>query len=126
MSTQINSYVVLGVRLDYKVFTRMIESLCNGDEFDAHNIFVDPYCDSAFNETTEPHNGLSMLFDGRDGDYVIIGEILHKTPNHTWFETPVVLDFVEVVEKAPAVSQRIFDEFGIRQKSQVIVVSHFR
>lgn len=126
MSTQINSYIVLGVRLDYKEFNRMFRSLCNGDDSEAFDTFVDPYCDNAFREDCDPHNGLSMLYDGRDGDYVVIGEILHKTPNHTWFESPVVLDFAEIHTKAPKVSERIFEEFGIRESSQVIVVSHFR
>lgn len=125
MSTQINSYVVLGVRLDYKEFNKHIKSLCE-DEWEAHETFVEPYCDSPFKGEPSSHNGLTMLYDGRDGEYVIIGEVLHKTANHEWFTSPVEIDFHNVQERAVVISDKIFEHFEIRESSKLIVVSHFR
>lgn len=125
MSTQINSYIVLGVSIKYDEFNKHIQPLCS-NEFEAHETFVSPYYDSAFEIEAGSHDGLTVLYDGRDGEYVVIGEVLHKTPNHTWFESPVEVEFRELEERASKISEKIYEHFAIQRQSKIIVISHFR
>ncbi len=80
MSSNSNSYVILGVRLDF-------EKYGSDTFFEKYS----EYDDNSF-KGIEHHNGLAMLFDGMNGNYIIIGEIKEKTEQHQGFSDIVIAD----------------------------------
>ncbi|HCF6944052.1 TPA: hypothetical protein NIJ01_006300 [Pseudomonas aeruginosa] len=66
MSVQSNTYVLVGVKLDYDHFAE--------EEFDELEI----YRDSAYNGICH-HNGLCLIDDGMGGEYCFIGRVLAKS-----------------------------------------------
>lgn len=66
MSVQSNTYVLVGVMLDYDDFTE--------EQHDA----LEPYRDSAY-RGIEHHNGLCAIVDGMGGEYVAIGRVVAKS-----------------------------------------------
>lgn len=66
MSIQSNTYVLVGVKLDYDHFTE--------EQFDE----LDDYRDSAYDGACH-HNGLSLIEDGMNGEYCFIGRVLAKS-----------------------------------------------
>lgn len=67
MSVQTNTYIMVGVMLPYDSFTE-----------EQHEQDFDDYCDSAY-KGIHHHNGLCVLADGMQGEYVAIGRVLKKT-----------------------------------------------
>jgi hypothetical protein len=78
MSTQLNTYVLVGVKLPYDHFS--------GDDLDTDADYekLEPYMDSAF-KGIEHHNGLCVLFDGMNGKYIAAGRVLAKTDESDGF-----------------------------------------
>jgi len=69
MSIHRNYYILIGVRYEYIEFN---------DKFKGVDYGV--YCDSAF-EGIEHYKGLCVLYDGMNGEYVMVGRVLYKTKN---------------------------------------------
>jgi hypothetical protein len=67
MDVRSNTYVIVGVKLDYDHF----------DEEQEESL-LEPYKDSAY-RGIEHHNGLCVISDGMSGDYIIAGRVLAKT-----------------------------------------------
>jgi hypothetical protein len=67
MSVQSNTYVMVGVKLEYGHFSEEQE----GE-------LLEPYKDSAY-KGIHHHNGLCVLSDGMGGRYIFAGRILAKT-----------------------------------------------
>lgn len=67
MGTRTNTYVVLGVKLDYEHFSEEQEE-----------DLLEPYKDSAY-RGIEHHNGLCVISDGMGGNYIVAGRVLAKT-----------------------------------------------
>jgi len=89
MSTQINTYVLWGVVLDYRELADLFSGPDGGDTM--YEFFED-YCDNAFKPEANPKDGLTCLFDGRDGKYVAVGHVAEKTENHHFLTAPVSFD----------------------------------
>lgn len=66
MSVQSNTYLMVGVKLDFDAFT--------AEQRDK----IEPYEDSAFGGIHH-HNGLCAIVDGMNGDYIFIGRVLAKS-----------------------------------------------
>ncbi len=112
MSTQVNTYVILGVKLPYPKG--------GGDE---EYKKYEKYMDDAF----EPRQrGLVVLFDGRDGRYVIIGHVMAVTDEGGSFD--------DVIELAPptdkllkSIAKEIKAHFGLEnQQIKYWVTSLYR
>lgn len=78
MSVQINTYVLFGVLLPY--------TICK-EHYDA----LEPYTDNAFEPSFNPKNDLTVLYDGMNGDYVMIGHVVAKSENYRFFVKPISL-----------------------------------
>ena len=115
MSTQVNTYVMIGALFPYDVF--------KGD--DAYER-LEPYKDNAF-EGIQHHDGLCVLYDGMTGEYVAIGRVLEKTENHQPFEHPI-----RIAPSTDAERQSLHDD--IRRLIQIegdftvqhLVISRYR
>lgn len=75
MSTQINTYAMVGAILPY-----------DGELYDK----LEPYMDDAF-EGVQHHDGLCVLYDGMNGEYIAVGKVVAKSANHEGFVAPVRL-----------------------------------
>ena len=77
MSIQRNRYIIIGCKYNYKEFN---------EKYNDYEKYVSPYLDSSFDEKIIEHNGLSMIYDGMNGEYVYIGKIIKKTGEHEIIE----------------------------------------
>jgi hypothetical protein len=113
MSTQVNTYVMIGALFPYDLLAGSYERL-------------EPYKDGAF-EGIRHHEGLCVLYDGMDGQYVAIGRVLEKTGNHNHFEHPI-----RIAPLGDAERQSLHDDIRrlIRLEGdfsvQHLVISHYR
>ncbi|HHK4951245.1 TPA: hypothetical protein ACQT04_006172 [Pseudomonas aeruginosa] len=74
MSVQSNTYVLVGVKLNYQEF----KDRYLGDDEEGYYQYVDPYSDSSY-KGIQHHDGLCVIFDGMSGEYVFIGRVLAKS-----------------------------------------------
>lgn len=81
MSVQVNTYVMYGVVLNYEEVKAHV-----GKGF--YELF-EPYIDNAFKPETNPKDGITVLFDGMNGKYIAIGQVVEKTANHRSFDDVV-------------------------------------
>lgn len=114
MSTQVNTYVMVGALFPYDMFR-------NAD-FER----INPYTDSAF-KGIHHHEGLCVLFDGMNGEYVAIGRVLEKTGNHDFFEYPIRIAPLGDAERQSLHNDirrliQLEGDFSVQQ----LVISHFR
>ena len=111
MSVQCNTYVMLGTVLPY-------ESL--KDDYEK----FEPYTDSAF-KGIHHYNGLCIMFDGMDGEYVAIGEVLSKSENWRGLEGFIYPKLTP--KKRKAIAKKITGLFGIGDPDvSVVIFSHYR
>lgn len=87
MSTQINTYVLFGVVLDYEKAHKawQHDDPAYPDLYDV----LEPFIDNAFKPETNPKDGLTVLYDGMCGKYIAVGHVIAKTENHGHFDTPI-------------------------------------
>jgi len=113
MSVQCNTYVMIGVKIPYPEEAT--------DEFYDK---IEPYTDSSFGGI-EHRDGLTVLLDGMNGEYMTIGKILAKTESYEGFEHPIEVHFNN--EEFFHVASSIEEHFGIKNpKVGVWVISHYR
>lgn len=112
MSVQSNQYLIYGARL---VFDRYGD----GD----YERFK-KYCDSPFETNDLNPNGLHCLFDGMNGEYVIIGRCLKKSAEGESIDyaliEPVSHDLAEMTRLL------IKAELGIQAPMQLHLITHYR
>jgi hypothetical protein len=113
MSVQVNTYVMEGVLFEYAALEDRYEDF-------------EPYMDSAF-EGIKHKDGICVLFDGMNGDYVAIGRVIAKTENGQHFETgPITItpstSFESQVELSLAISRLVGHGVTLRY----MVISHYR
>jgi hypothetical protein len=112
MSTQWNQYLIYGVKISYGTTDEPYEK-------------YEDFFDSAF-EGIKQHRGLCVLYDGMNGDYILIGHVLEKSDEGQPFQDPMDLEaptggFAEVIAGA------IEREFGIEKPQlKLWLVTHYR
>ena len=79
MSMQHNIYVMIGTTFPYDTF-----------KDDVKYSQLEPFMDSAFDDVHH-HEGLCILFDGMNGEYVAVGKVLAKSANHEGLVAPLVV-----------------------------------
>jgi hypothetical protein len=116
MSPQLNHYVVYGANLPYKRFTEIQEKI------------ISLYTDSAFEISTNPKDGLTILDDGMSGTYIIIGVVIAKTENHQGFDEPIEITGIPPEYDRAALFKLIndLDYDATEVKYKYIVVSYYR
>ena len=82
MSVQANTYAMIGAILPYR-----------NDLYDS----LEPYMDSAF-KGIHHHEGLCVLYDGMNGEYIAVGRVIAKSGNHEGFVAPVRFPDLEEFE----------------------------
>lgn len=114
MSVRVNTYVMEGALFQYELLK---------DRFD----HLEPFMDSAF-EGIKHKDGVCVLFDGMNGDYVAVGRVIAKTGNHQHFEYgPISLTAPAGFEKQQELHDAICKVTGQDNVSlQFLVVSHYR
>lgn len=111
MSTQCNTYVILGVEIPYEK---------HSDQYDKY----EKYMDSAFDEKRE---GITCLLDGMNGEYIILGHVMAKTEDWAGFNNPIVIpQDLEGYSVYNDTKRDLKDLFGITEKLKFIIVSHYR
>lgn len=113
MSTQVNHYIILGVKLPFSKEDSSYEKL-------------EQYLDSAYNPKRE---GFLVLYDGRGGEYIVAGHVLSATDELSdggyGFENPVVIN--PTSKEITAVKRDLEDKLGIKNAEvRPIVVTHLR
>jgi len=91
MSTQINQYLIVGQKLDFGEFH---DKLNNNDPLDPDawlDDILDKYSDNAF-KGIHHYNGLCVLYDGMNGEFVFIGRVIEKSGNHEMLNKILRLD----------------------------------
>ena len=116
MSVQVNTYLVIGVKLPY-------DDKWTGE--DNYEKFED-YHDSAY-EGIHHHNGLCMLSDGMSGEYVIIGKVLQKSGSHGGLRGVTDLDEIDSNGcDRIYVGSLLKAQFDIDKPATIMIVSHYR
>jgi hypothetical protein len=116
MSSQQNTYVMIGAIFPYELF--------KGDEiYDK----LEPYTDNAF-DGIHNHKGICVLFDGMNGEYVAIGYVLAKSDNHEGLEAPVVINGQIGTADIKADIQRFIGDIVALPEFEVtpIALTHYR
>lgn len=75
MSVQTNQYLGYGFMLPYSVLD-VLQDKMSESELDE---LLDSFHDSAFNEKIVEIDGVSMLVDGMNGDFVFFGKVYAKS-----------------------------------------------
>lgn len=121
MSVQVNTYVGVGVLLDYCTYMK------NSEDEDAYYEKLEPYMDSAF-EGIKSKDGLSVLFDGMNGKYIFVGHLFAKTDNYEHFEEPIKIKELTDLEKDLLASNisKLLDQKIDSVSLKPYVISHYR
>ncbi|MFX0133803.1 MAG: hypothetical protein ACFFDN_09170 [Candidatus Hodarchaeota archaeon] len=111
MSTHFNQYIIAGIKLPYPD---------NDDFYEKYESFED----NGYKTTIK--TGLTMLFDGMCGNYVIIGKVLKKSE----IDMPFDEDIIEIPQITPSVKKHIITEinkhFDIEYKPiKIYIVTHW-
>jgi hypothetical protein len=76
MSVQTNQYLMWGVLLPYQWSKDWEKAHDNKSFYDEHEEFI---ADSAFSREITHEDGIFCLFDGMNGEYLVIGRVLAKS-----------------------------------------------
>lgn len=77
MSAAVNRYIMLGAKFQFKPSPYNFEDF--EDYLDNHNA----------GKVTEK-NGLTCIYDGMNGKYIMLGKVLHKSGNYEEFDHDVI------------------------------------
>lgn len=118
MSSQSNTYVMVGVKLTHDTLS---EEQLYGE--------FEPYMDSAF-EGIHHHNGLCMIADGMGGRYIFIGRVLAKSDDQNGnygLNKPLDLDEASTIKLRLEVENLIAEQFTIEEPDvRDWVFTHYR
>ena len=79
MGTERRDYIMLGAKLPYEAIDANEQEL------------LDAYWDNAYEDEVKEHGGITMVADGMNGHYVILGKVLMKGLEDGGFEMTEVL-----------------------------------
>lgn len=112
MSVQVNTYIAFGAMMPF--------STLNEDEYDTY----EPYMDSAF-KGIHHHNGLCVIRDGMNGEYVFIGRVLAKSRVHEHFDQAMTPEVTPT--EMELIGNLIASQFDIaKPEVKLWIFSHYR
>lgn len=117
MSTQSNTYMMVGAKLPYDQFTE-----------EQHEELLDTYRDSAY-KGIQHHNDLCVVVDGMSGRYVFIGRVLAKTDDQNGnygFYNPIDATAAMTPELQAEVTTLIQQQFGLALDVRLWAFTHYR
>ena len=117
MSAQMNQYIIIGTKLGFDEFNEHMKNRYGVDQFgEWPREAIEPYEDSAF-EGVHHHKGLCVLYDGRDGMFVVIGHVMLKSENNMPLDNVDFSDYDPTAKGTTQVSGLveclITEQFGI-------------
>lgn len=115
MSTQCNHYVILGASLPF----------LKGDEGDDQYEKFENFMDSAYKPKK---SGLLCLYDGMNGEYILVGHVLASTKESGGFDRLMCMDAPdsELVEQIVDEIKTHFDIEVKKSDIKTYVTSHYR
>lgn len=126
MSTQINQYLIYGVSLPYS-FQKLWEEK-TGKEFD--DTFEGYMTDNPFKQEIGQKNGITILVDGMNGEYLVAGYVYKKSADHGYIGEGVLELNPNPIPAAMAdfVSQEIKKMFSLEEEPALknILLTHYR
>jgi hypothetical protein len=121
MSSQMNTYVMVGVMLPFDFFNHRFPDSEN-EVFE----LLEPYMDSAF-KGIHHNDGLCVLFDGMCGKYIAAGRVLAKTSDHDGLPRPIDATLAMTPEMQGEVATLLQQKLQIPgPEVRVWVLSHYR
>lgn len=81
MSVSTNQYLILGVKLPYERETSY-------EDFE-------PYIDNGYKPDIIHKNGLACIYDGMNGNYIMLGRIIEKSPRDEQIDGPYCMEAVD-------------------------------
>lgn len=121
MSVQLNHYVMVGAKYDYRDF---YEKFVSSDYEKVIEDWIDDveyeYCDSAL-EGIKGKNNITIISDGMNAEYVYIGCVIYKSSDHGFLD-----DFKRPgnTPTSAEVELLITKEFNVEVKCQLFAFSH--
>lgn len=114
MSVQTCQYLIWGIRIPYKENNQLSET---------HREFMD---DSAFKDGVKHKDGIFCLFDGMNGDFIIIGRVLAKAKDGELLGSPpIALSELTDLEKE-LILNSIHRNFNIQGEPNYYFVTMYR
>lgn len=122
MSVQKNHYVVIGAKMGWDEFHYAIRpNNISDDEFESWlDEKISPFYDSAF-ESISKSKALSVICDGMNGEYVVVGQVREKSDN--WCDEMVVN---ECGWNNETIENEILRHFGIDIVAEKVIFTHYR
>lgn len=126
MSTQINQYLIWGVSVPYS-WAKEWEKANEKGEDSFYSSFEGYMDDSSFNAKIVHKDGIFCLFDGRDGEYIIIGRVLAKSSDGEYIATdgPMKMPILTELEQE-LIRESVKRVFGIEGEFTHWLVTHYR
>lgn len=121
MSVQVNTYVIIGYKFEYSEFNERYKG-------DPGYDLISNIEDTAF-EGINNKNGLTVLFDGMNGEYVIVGHVLEKTREDQHFNKVIEIDSSSKMSEMVTGLLNLYfkeDDYFLQEEIKTYVVSHYR
>lgn len=111
MSTNYNQYIILGIKVPFDSFT--YEQL-------------EDYGDNGYKEETGQNEGITAIFDGMNGKYIIIGKVLYKSEINEPLEGIIDLNVQDDFEEARiAVKLNLLFKINYSNDVKLWLVTHW-
>lgn len=123
MSTKQNQYFMYGILMSYD-WSKAWEKK-TGKNF--HETFDEFMNDDSYSELVRHKDGIFCLFDGRDGEYIIIGRVLNKTSCDEPFlgdEAPLKIPDLNEYERT-IIEQTVHRHFKLKGSFGFYFVTHY-
>lgn len=111
MSVQTNQYLIYGAKLEYDKWKHLSDCF-------------EKYEDSAYENDDLNRDGLHCLFDGMSGEYIVIGYCFYKSIVYQSLGDLVIKKLSKSFKKK--LKNRLYDEFGITEKTELHLITHYR
>lgn len=102
MSVQETTYIVLGVKLPFDYFSEEEREALYGGE----------YTDNVHQKAIGNKDGITVILDGMNGDYIVVGKVLVKARHHDG--DGVSFTTLDISDSArDEVKQKLGDHFSV-------------
>ena len=124
MSTQTNQYLMYGINVPVKWIKEWNKNEKNSGK-DWYNTFESFMDDSPYNSKVNHKDGIFMLYDGMNGDYIIIGKVEKKSSDGEFIDGPIALTDLPTTQK-DAIAESIKRNFDLEGEMKWWFVTHYR
>jgi hypothetical protein len=122
MSTQINQYLILGIKAPANWPKKWEKSNPGKDWGDTFDKYMN---DSAYDTKVKHKDGVFMLYDGMSGNYILIGKVYKKSIDGERIEGPLCIDDIPTNDKDD-IANSIERIFGLKGDVKWYFVTHYR